>query len=632
MRSTRPYLLLSIGILAACLASAQEPALQPEPGLELSTVLSVEDAIVKGQLDNGLTYLIRTNQKPENRAELWLVVNAGSIQEDDDQQGLAHFVEHMAFNGTRNFAKQELVNYLESIGMTFGPDINAFTSFDETVYNLTIPTDDVETVATAFQILEDWAHGLAFEGEEIDKERGVVVEEWRLGRGAEARIRDKQFPVLFEGSRYAERLPIGKVEILESAPHEALRRFYRDWYRPDLMAVIAVGDFDPESIQKLIRQHFSGLEMPEEVRPRETYPVPDHEGDLFAITTDPEAAMTSVGVYSKMPKQTRGTVGDYRDQLVEQLYHGMVNARLSELTQEADPPFLYGVSASAGIVRSRDFYIQAAGVREGQVIRGLEALLTEAERADRHGFTQTELDRLKADLLRAYEQAYVERDKRESGSLAAEYMRHFLEQEPIPGIEMELEIVREFLPTISLDELNELADKAIQQSNRVVLLSGPEKADQTLPDEQALAAAFESVAARDVAAFVDRTRDKPLLENEPDGIASRRGAQHRGDRCHRMATRERNSSRIEAYGLQERSGALDGIQPGRSFSCSRSPLQLRGLSPTPWWRKVAPENSTPSSWRRPWRESWSASVPSSASSRRVFQRAHRHRISRRSSS
>lgn len=515
MRSTRPYLLLTIGLLAALLASAQEPALQPEPGLELSTVLPVEDAIVKGQLDNGLTYLIRTNQKPENRAELWLVVNAGSIQEDDDQQGLAHFVEHMAFNGTRNFAKHDLVNYLESIGMTFGPDLNAFTSFDETVYNLTIPTDDDETVATAFQILEDWAHGLAFEGEEIDKERGVVVEEWRLGRGAEARIRDKQFPVLFEGSRYADRLPIGKVEILESAPHEALRRFYRDWYRPDLMAVIAVGDFDPESIQKLIRQHFSGLEMPAEVRPRETYVVPDHEGDLFAITTDPEATVTSVGVYSKMPQQSRGTVGDYREQVVEQLYHGMVNARLSELTQEADPPFLYGVSASAGIVRSRDFYIQAAGVREGQVIRGLEALLTEAARADRHGFTQTELDRLKADLLRAYEQAYAERDKRESASLAAEYMRHFLEAEPIPGIEMELEIVRQFLPTISLEELNELADEAVQQSNRVVLLSGPEKADQPLPDEEVLAAAFESVASRDVAAFVDRTRDKPLLEIEP---------------------------------------------------------------------------------------------------------------------
>ncbi|MGB5388605.1 MAG: insulinase family protein [Thermoanaerobaculia bacterium] len=229
MRSARPYLFLIIGLLAALLSSAQEPALLPEPGFDLSAELPIEDAVLKGRLDNGLTYFIRTNQKPENRAELWLVVNAGSVQEDDNQRGLAHFVEHMAFNGTRNFEKQELVNYLESIGMTFGPDINAFTSFDETVYNLTIPTDDDETVSTAFQILEDWAHGLAFEGEEIDKERGVVVEEWRLGRGAEARIRDKHLPVLFKGSRYAERLPIGERDILESAPHEALRRFYRDW-------------------------------------------------------------------------------------------------------------------------------------------------------------------------------------------------------------------------------------------------------------------------------------------------------------------------------------------------------------------------------------------------------------------
>ena len=515
MLSTRPYFFLIIGLLAAMLASAQEPALQPEPGFDLSAELPIEDAVLKGRLDNGLTYFIRTNQKPENRAELWLVVNAGSIQEDDDQQGLAHFVEHMAFNGTRNFEKQELVNYLESIGMTFGPDINAFTSFDETVYNLTIPTDDQETMATAFQILEDWAHGLAFDGEEIDKERGVVVEEWRLGRGAEARIRDKQFPVLFEGSRYAERLPIGKKEILESAPHEALRRFYHDWYRPDLMAVIAVGDFDPEVLEKLIQQHFSRLEAPAEPRRREIYTVPGHDEDRFAITTDPEATMTSVGVYYKLPKRTQGTVGDYRRQIVESLYHGMVNARLRELTQEADPPFLYGVSASAGIVRSTDFFIQVAGVREGQVVRGLESLLTEAERADRFGFTETELGRLKADLLRGYEQAYAERDKRQSASLAAEYMRHFLEDEPIPGIEMELEIVQEFLPTISLEELNELADEAIQQTNRVVLLSGPEKADQPLPNEEALIAAFESVANREITAYVDRVLDKPLLENEP---------------------------------------------------------------------------------------------------------------------
>ena len=516
MRSARPYLFLIIGLLAALLSSAQEPALRPEPGFDLSAELPIEDAVLKGRLDNGLTYFIRTNQKPENRAELWLVVNAGSVQEDDNQRGLAHFVEHMAFNGTRNFEKQELVNYLESIGMTFGPDINAFTSFDETVYNLTIPTDDDETVSTAFQILEDWAHGLAFEGEEIDKERGVVVEEWRLGRGAEARIRDKHLPVLFKGSRYAERLPIGEREILESAPHEALRRFYRDWYRPDLMAVIAVGDFDPEAVQKLIKQHFSRLEMPAEPRPRETYTVPDHDGDRFAITTDPEATMTSVGIYYKLPKRTQGTVGDYRRQVVESLYHGMVNARLGELTQEADPPFLYGVSASAGMVRSSDYFLQVAGVREGQVVRGLESLVTEAERADRFGFTATELARQKADLLRAYEQAYAERDKRESASLAAEYMRHFLEDEPIPGIEMELEIVQEVLPTITLEELNELADQAIQQTNRVVLLSGPEKAGQPLPNEEALVAAFETVANREISAYDDRVRDKPLLEHEPE--------------------------------------------------------------------------------------------------------------------
>jgi len=515
VRTTRSLLLLIIGLLATVGASAQEPAPSSEPGFDLSAKLPIDSDVLKGQLDNGLTYLIRANQKPENRAELWLVVNAGSIQEDDDQQGLAHFVEHMAFNGTRNFEKQELVDYLEHIGMTFGPDINAFTSFDETVYNLTIPTDDDETVATAFQILEDWAHGLAFDDEEIDKERGVVIEEWRLGRGAQARVRDKQFPVLFKGSRYAERLPIGKKEILESAPHDVLRRFYRDWYRPDLMAVIAVGDFEPEVMEKLIRKHFADLQMPDEPRQRETYPVPDQDEDLFAITTDPEVTMTSVGVYYKLPKRPQGTAGDYRRQVVEQLYHAMINSRLGELTQKADPPFLYAVSASAGIVRSRDFFLQVAGVREGQVIRGLEALLTEAERADRFGFTETELNRQKADLLRAYQQAYVERDKRESVSLASEYMRHFLDDEPIPGIEMELEIVETFLPTITLEELNELADKAITQTNRVVLLSGPEKADQPLPSEKALTAAFGNVADSEIVAYVDRVRDKPLLEHEP---------------------------------------------------------------------------------------------------------------------
>ena len=261
-------------LLVACLSgislplAAQEAAVTEDP---MEQMLPVDPALTIGHLENGLRYYIRTNSRPENRADIWLMVNAGSIQEDADQLGLAHFVEHMAFNGTKNFEKQELINYLESIGMRFGPDVNAFTSFDETVYMLKVPTDDEEIVETAFQILEDWAHGVSLEDEEIDKERGVVTEEWRLGRGADARVRDRQLPVIFKDSRYAERLPIGDPEILQNAPYEALRRFYRDWDRPDLMAVVAIGDFDAEKIESLITTHFSRLEPRESPRDRQLY-------------------------------------------------------------------------------------------------------------------------------------------------------------------------------------------------------------------------------------------------------------------------------------------------------------------------------------------------------------------------
>jgi zinc protease len=477
--------------------------------------LPLDEAVVEGRLDNGFRYFIRENLKPEARAELWLAVNAGSMQEDEDQLGLAHFVEHLAFNGTRNFEKQELVDYLESIGMQFGPDVNAFTSFDETVYILKVPTDDETTLATAFQILEDWAHGLAFDEEEIDKERGVVIEEWRLGQGAESRIRDKQFPVLFKDSRYAERLPIGEVEILESAPYEAFRRFYRDWYRPDLMALIAVGDFETEVIEGLIRDHFARLSQAQDARRREIYPVPDHREALFSIVTDPEATMTTVGVYYKLGKRPQGSAEEYRRQLVEQLYHGMLNARLDELRQQADPPFIFGFSTSAGFVRSKDVYLQVAGVREGQVERGLQALLTEAERVDRWGFTATELERAKKDLLRGFEKAHAERDKRESASFAGEYLRHFLEAEPSPGIGRELAMVQEFLPTITLDELNDLAGEWITEGNRVDLLSGPEKQEVALPSEAELAAVFTAASEAPIEAYVDRIREAPLLPNQP---------------------------------------------------------------------------------------------------------------------
>lgn len=505
------------GPTASPLLPVQAATQEPDSGL--AAALPVDPAVRIGWLDNGLTYYIRAHQKPEQRAELRLVINAGSLQEDDDQQGLAHFIEHMAFNGTRHFAKQELLDYLESIGMRFAADLNAHTSFDETVYVLKVPTDDPDILAKAFLILEDWAWGITLDEEEIDNERGVMVEEWRLGRGAGARIRDKQIPILFRGSRYVDRLPIGLKEVLEEAPHEALQRFYRDWYRPDLMAVVAVGDFAPDVIEDLIIRHFQAIPAAESPRERVIYPVPDHEETLWGFTTDPETSQTSVAVYYKLPRQSHGSYGDYRRSLVEGLYDGMLNARLYEIGQQADPPFLFGVSGAAGLVRSRSVHVHLAAVREGEVERGLEALLTEVERVDRHGFTQTELDRFKKDFLRGYEQVYRERDKVESASFAAEYLGHFLEDEPIPGIERELDLVRRFLPTIDLDEVNGLAQSWITEENRVILVTGPEKEDLDLPDEEALRAVFDAVEAGEIAAWVDRVLDAPLMaEIPPPGV------------------------------------------------------------------------------------------------------------------
>jgi zinc protease len=499
--------------VAAVLYAA--PLAGQETGLDPNAPLPTDPAVRIGTLENGLRYYIRENREPRDRAELRLVVKAGSVLEDEDQLGLAHFVEHMAFNGTEHFEKQELVDYLERIGMRFGADINAYTSFDETVYRLTVPTDSADLVATAFQILEDWAHLQSFDPEEIDKERGVVIEEWRLGRGAGARMRDKQLPILFKGSRYAERLPIGKKEVLESFDHETLKRFYRDWYRPDLMAVIAVGDFDAAAIEELIRDHFGKLTNPESPRERPTYPVPDHDETLFAIATDPEATTSSVSVYWKQPLRDQGTVAAYRQSLVEALYNRMLNTRLFELTQEADPPFLGAFSGQGRFIGAKEFYILGAGVRDDGIERGLEAVLTEAERVKRFGFTESELERQKKDLLREVEQAYAEREKTESRVYAQEYIRHFLWDEPIPGIEREFELHKQLLPGIRLDEVNRLAKEWIVDGNRVIVVSAPEKEGVEVPGEEDLAALFNAVAGTEVTAYEDTMADAPLVSEVP---------------------------------------------------------------------------------------------------------------------
>ena len=496
--------------LSAPGAAAQTPAptdpIPPDP------------AVITGTLDNGLRYFVHENDQPENRAELRLVVNAGSILEDEDQLGLAHFVEHMAFNGTENFEKQALVDYLESIGMQFGPDINAYTSFDETVYMLQVPMDDPEMLATAFRILEDWAQGVLFDPEEVDKERGVVIEEWRGRRGAGARIQDRQFPVLFQGSLYAERLPIGKPEILETAPAERLRSFYEDWYRPDLMAIIAVGDFDGAEIEATIRERFAGLTGPAEPRPRIAVEVPIDHPPLVTIATDPEAPGSQVGVLYKQPPAPRGTIGDFRRGLVEGLYSGMLNARLNELRLQADPPFMFGFSGQGQFARGVDAYQLVAVVAEDGIERGLEALLTEAERVVQNGFTDSELDREKTNTRRGYERRLAERENQESGALASRYIQVFLQGSSYPALETQMDLVDAFLPGITLEETNGVAQAWLAEQGRVVLASAPTKEGLEPPSEDDLLGVFAAVGGREVEAYEDEAADAPLLPVAPDGV------------------------------------------------------------------------------------------------------------------
>ena len=479
--------------------------------------MPVGPGVTVGQLENGLQYYIRENSEPANRAEFSLVVKVGSVVEDEDQLGLAHFLEHMAFNGTENFEKQELIDFMESIGMRMGADLNAGTSFDETRYMLQIPTDSPEVMANTFQILEDWAHGLTLDPEEIDKERGVIIEEWRLRRGAAARIQDEQFPVLLRDSRYAERSPIGTVESLETFEHEALRRFYRDWYRPDLMAVIAVGDFDGAEVEALLIEHFEGISAPENPRERIEYSVPDHDETLFTIATDEELTSTSVAVYHMLALDEQETIGGYRQQLVEGLYNGMLNLRLSEIARNPNPPFLGAGSSKGSLVRSKGAYLLSANVPEDGIERGLEVVFTEAERVARFGFTASELERQKIDVLRGIERAYTDRANRGSASYAAEYSRAFLDDEPIPGIEYEFELYKRFIPEITLTEVNQIGSEWIRPQNRVVVVTGPEKEDLDMPSEEALLAVLTGVADMEITAYEETVIDQPLLAEIPEG-------------------------------------------------------------------------------------------------------------------
>lgn len=506
-----------MGIAAPRAAIAQQgkAAALPRVSTDSAHALPFDPHVLTGTLPNGLRYYIRANHKPEHRAELRLVVNAGSVLEDDDQRGLAHFVEHMAFNGSSHFAKQAMVNYLESIGMRFGADVNASTGFDETVFMITVPTDTARIVQKGMQILEDWAHNLTFDPTEIDKERGVVIEEWRLGQGAGSRMRDKQFPILFQNSRYAVRLPIGKKQTLDTFTRDQLTRFYHDWYRPDLMAVVAVGDFNPRTMRALITQHFGAIPDPRAERKRTVYPVPNEDTTRYAIATDPEATGSSVGVYYLLPAEHEHTVGAYRHGLVEDLYNAMLTERFSELAQRPNPPFIGASSSSGELVRSKDAYVLDAVVRDNGVESGLAALLTEAERVRRYGFTQSELDREKKETLRGLEEAYANRTTTNSAIYAGEYVDGFLSGDPVPGIAYDYALTRKLLPGITLTEVNALAAHWLGDSDRVVMVNAPRKDSVTVPSARALAAVFDSVRTAPITPYKDELADAPLVPHPP---------------------------------------------------------------------------------------------------------------------
>ncbi|MEW6763464.1 MAG: insulinase family protein [Pseudomonadota bacterium] len=482
--------------------------------LRLDAPIPVGPQVKVGKLANGLTYYIQKNARPERKLELRLVVKAGSILEDEDQRGLAHFVEHMAFNGSTNFRKHELVSYLQSIGVGFGADLNAYTSFDETVYILPIPTDKQENVSKAFQVLEDWAHGLSFDPETIDKERGIVLEELRLGKGASDRMSKQIMPAIFNGSRYAERLPIGTEDVLRNFTPDALKRFYRDWYRPDLMAVVVVGDIDPGQAEKLVKSHFAHLKNPQPSRQRAYAEIPARQSTEALVVTDQEATGNAVLIrYPVQKVEEAGTIRAYRDDLVQSLFAAMLNQRLQELSQLPEPPFM-GASSSLGKLtpRYRSYNASAAlGPRGAEV--ALSALVEENERARRYGFGAAELDRMKKNLMRTYEQAWNERAKSDSGTYAAEYIRNFLQQEAIPGIDTEYRYVKELVPGITLDEVNAYARRTIPaDSGKLVLYTGVTRPD-TPKGEQLLAtveaAQRAEVSRHDEKAVAARLMDKP---------------------------------------------------------------------------------------------------------------------------
>ena len=498
--------------LVATLAQAQMPQIPVDPDVRI------------GKLDNGLTYYIRHNNWPENRAEFYIAQKVGSIQEDDNQRGLAHFLEHMAFNGSKHFKGNELLRWCESIGVKFGTDLNAYTSIDQTVYNISnVPTTRESIVDSCLMILWDWADGLLLEQEEIEKERGVIHEEWRLRSSAQQRMLERDLPKLYPGSKYGYRMPIGLMEIIDNFERPFLQQYYEKWYRPDNQGIIVVGDINVDQVEQKIKTMFSQIAKPgADAAKLERVEVPDNADPIVVIDKDKEQRINFVEVMVKheaIPDSVKGSLEYLVANYMKSVATGMLNSRFGEIVQQAGCPFLQaGVNDGTYLLsKTKDALDLSVVPKEGKMNEALKAAYTEVRRAAEFGFTATEYGRSKANTLSSLDKQYSNKDKRYNSQFVNQYVRHFLANEPIPSIDDYYQMMKQLVPAIPLEAINEVMKQLVPKndSNFVVISFNQEKEDATYPKEDELLAAIKDAKAEQLTAWVDNVKDEPLMTTLP---------------------------------------------------------------------------------------------------------------------
>lgn len=488
-----------------------------------SQVIPTDPKVRIGKLENGLTYYIRHNHLPENRADFYIAQKVGSIQEENDQRGLAHFLEHMCFNGTTNFPGKGIINWLESIGVRFGQNLNAYTSIEETVYNISnVPLIRESIVDSCLLILHDWANDLTLDPKEIDNERGVIHEEWRSRQNASMRMYDQILPKCYQGSKYAYRMPIGIMEVVDNFPYQALRDYYEKWYRPDQQGIIVVGDIDVDKIEAKIKEIFSSIEMPQNPAVREYLPVADNKEPIVAFGKDKEQTTTNVQIYYKhaaFPNDQKNTVQYMVQNYMISMACRMLNARLSEMTQVANPPFIgAGVGYSDFLLsKTASAFVGSVSCKDNEIPSSFTTLMREIERVKKFGFTASEYERAKANYMTSVESAYSERNKVKNGAYVSAYVRHFIDNEPIAGLDIEYPIVKQIVPQIPVEAINTVIPQLVTEENIVLTVFGPDKEGITYPEEQELLDILKKVQTEELTAYVDKVSTEPLLSEEPVG-------------------------------------------------------------------------------------------------------------------